>query len=245
MTKLNKKDYIWNINKTVQYLMPFSIILPVYNEAINIKHVYSELATVLKEKFEIVFVNDGSSDNTQEVLNQIKQWDSRVKIVQLFKNKGQSLATLAGVKNAANNIVVIMDSDGQYDPRDIPRLLNELKGDIRLVSGKRDNRKDSFLYRTASYYGNKWISAFLDLPKFDLGCGLKVAYKEDLIRLPDFKNTHRYYQIIYNNSGLQVKSLKINHRERYAGKSKYSLLKVFVIIPKIFWLKIKKPVLMK
>lgn len=221
--------------------MSFSVVLPVCNEQEYIAKVYNELDEILTGNYELIFVDDGSSDSSLTELQKIKAADKKVLLKALGVNKGQSWATFEGIKLAKYDKIVIMDSDGQYDPRDIQKLLNELTETTSLVSGKRDNRKDSFLYRTASHFGNKWISSLFGLPKFDLGCGLKVAYKDDLLKLPYFKHIHRYYQIIYHFSGLKVKSIEINHRERVKGKSKYSLMKIFNIIPRIIWLKIKKP----
>lgn len=221
--------------------MSFSIVLPLYNEADNISNVYLEICEILDGNFEVIIVNDGSTDYSLKKINIIKENNDNVIIESLPENLGQSKALLTGIKLANNEKVVIMDSDGQYNPKDIPILLGHLSDKNRLVSGKRDNRKDSFLYRMASHYGNSIIAWFFKLPKFDLGCGLKAGYKKDFLKLPYFKNNHRYYQILYHFKGYKTKTIEIDHRPRVTGKSKYSLLKIFNIIPRIIWLKIKKP----
>lgn len=221
--------------------MSYSIVLPLYNEASNISHVYQELCEVLEDSFELIFVNDGSTDNSFKELNKIDKTNENVVVEHFSENLGQSKAIIEGIKLASHEVIVIMDSDGQYNPNDIPQLLKNLSPEHRLISGKRDNRKDSYLYRTASYYGNSLIAWFFNLPKFDLGCGLKVAYKKDFLSLPYFRNCHRYYPILYHFKGMKTKTIEIDHRPRLEGESKYSLMKILNIIPRIVWLKFKKP----
>ena len=221
---------------------PISVVIPIYNEAENINWLFKELYSSLKRnfaEFEIIFVDDGSSDNSLSEIQSISSQYSEVKQVALKVNQGQSKSMLKGIAFSSYNVVAMMDGDGQYDPEDIPRLFNKLNPPYRLISGKRDNRKDSFLYRGSSFIGNYVIAWFFGLKKFDLGCGLKIGYKEDLERIPYFKHVHRYFQIIYIHSGLQVADIEINHRERIKGSSKYSILKVFNILPRLLWLKLK------
>lgn len=218
-----------------------SVIIPVFNEEDAILSVLLELDDVLKRDFleyEILLVDDGSFDGTLSLVRGLENELPYLRIISLDKNKGQSWALLAGIKEAKYGVCVIMDGDGQYFPDDIKKICSTLEGNIRLVSGKRDNRKDSFLYRTASLVGNRLISILFETKQFDLGCGLKVGYREDLLRLPYFKHIHRYFQIIYIQSGLAVSDMDIGHRERRLGRSKYTLMKIFNILPRLLWLKI-------
>lgn len=223
--------------------MSFSLVMPVYNEINSLQGLYDEICQVLNGDFELVFVDDGSTDGSYEFLLSLAEKDSKVRCLNLNSNHGQSWAIQEGIKVASKNKIVIMDSDSQYDPQDIPVLLSKLNSDVRLVSGKRDNRKDPFFYRKASSIGNYWIALFLGIPQFDLGCGLKAGYKRELIKLPYFRHIHRYYQIVYYYSGFNVLSVDIHHRPRKQGESKYSLMKIFNIIPRIVWLRVKKPIL--
>ena len=221
-----------------------SIVVPVFNEEEAVKNVDAMLRAALHgqfESFEVIYVNDASTDDTRICLDNLKDKDSTIKVIHLVENRGQSNALLEGVKEAQFEIIVMMDGDEQYDPKDIPKLCILLQGNIRLVSGSRDNRKDSFLYRSFSFVGNTMIALMFGMEKFDLGCGLKVAYKKDLLAMPYFKYVHRYFQIIYFNSFLGIAQMEINHKPRLTGKSKYSIWKVLNIIPRLFWLKIYKP----
>lgn len=227
----------------------FSVVIPFYNEEENVYSVCKEIQTVLeKDKidFELICVNDSSKDNTAIELRKVKSiLDNRLQIVDLQENMGQSFALFEGIKRAKNEIVVMIDGDGQYDPKDIEKLILLLKGSVRLVSGVRDNRNDPFFYKLASKFGNKIIARFFNMQQFDLGCGLKIAYKSDLLKIRYFRHMHRYFQIIYSLSDLQIDQAIINHRPRLKGKSKYSLLKIFNIIPRIIWLKYNKDRILK
>ena len=222
---------------------PITVVIPVYNEESCIVNVLEELDNVLSKQFdvyEIITVDDKSTDNTTKLLQSQEKINNRLKVIYQNENRGQSHCLMQGIKNASYERIVMMDGDGQYNPTDIILLYQLLSKDIVLISGKRNNRKDNFLYRKASKIGNRVISYLLGTQIEDLGCGLKIGYKNHLERLPYFKHIHRYFQIIYFNSGLKYKEVTINHRPRIGGVSKYSLLKIFNIIPRLLWLKITR-----
>lgn len=230
--------------KSTELIHPITVVIPVYNEENCIVNVLEELNDVLSKQFdlyEIIVIDDKSTDSTAQLLQSQGNINNRLRIIYQNENRGQSYCLIQGIKNASYERIVMMDGDGQYDPNDITLLYQLLlKSDTDLISGKRNNRKDNFLYRKASKIGNRLISFLLGAKIEDLGCGLKIGYKVHLEKLPYFKYIHRYFQIIYFNSGLKYKEVKINHRPRIGGVSKYSLLKIFNIIPRLLWLKITR-----
>jgi dolichol-phosphate mannosyltransferase len=220
--------------------LPISVVIPVYNEEKCICFVFEELSHILKTNFrqyEIIFADDYSNDGTLKILRSISEQNPNVKVVSLEERHGQSWAIFAGIRSASYERVAIMDGDGQYNPHDILVLNEHLEGNVKLVSGKRDNRKDNYLYRTLSKIGNKAISGFLGVRMGDLGCGLKIGNKKQLLSIPYFKYVHRYFQVIYYYSGVEYKEIRIDHRTRADGNSKYSILKVFNILPRVLWLR--------
>jgi dolichol-phosphate mannosyltransferase len=220
--------------------VPVSVIIPAFNEEESVGKTLGELYEYLRQtfaEFEILIIDDGSTDNTGKELARLKTEYEKMSYVCLGENMGQSMALISGIKASKHNLIIMMDGDGQYFPGDIKKLYDKLSDPVRLVSGKRDNRKDSFLYRTASLVGNRFIAWMFGVKRFDLGCGLKIGYRNDLLLLPYFNNIHRYLQIIYIHSGLSVDDVEISHRKREMGKSKYSILKIFNIIPRLLWLK--------
>lgn len=231
------------LNTSDNHIFPVSIVIPIYNEAENIRNVIEELLREAEKIFvayEVVIIDDGSTDDSPGILEELILENRKVSFYRLSKNQGQSAATFYGIQKAQFERVLIMDGDGQYDPKDMLHLSEKLIGGVRLVSGKRDNRKDSFLYRSFSFIGNRFIAWLFSMETFDLGCGMKVAYKSDLLSLPVFRHIHRYLQIIYFQNNLTIAQVDINHRERGKGESKYSILKVFNILPRLLVLRLNK-----
>jgi glycosyltransferase involved in cell wall biosynthesis len=215
-----------------------SVVIPVFNEEGNITPLLDELFSILQIYFpehEIIVVDDGSEDETKNELNNYQS--EKLKRLFLEQNSGQSAALFAGVKIASNEIIVLMDGDMQYDPADIPKLYLQLKKGSKLVGGIRNKRNDKWTYRMVSRVGNSVIKLIFNQTLTDIGCGLKITYKENLIQLTYFRNIHRYIGVLYCLNDLQVTEMEITHRKRIQGRSKYSVWKVFRILKELVFIK--------
>jgi len=209
--------------------MDISIVIPAFNEAENVEKLYSELVSALKrtsKNREIIFIDDGSRDNTFAKLEKIAKKDRTVKIVKFTRNFGQTAALLAGFKKAKGNVIVSMDADLQNDPSDIPRLLKKLNEGYDVVCGWRANRKDSFGKVISSKFSN-WLMGFLmDLSIHDSGCTLRAYRRETVNDLDICGETHRYIPAIIASQGFKVAEIPVNHRKRFRGKTKYGLTRL-------------------
>ncbi len=207
--------------------MNISVIIPVYNEEKNIAPLHSETRKVLDgmgQPYEIIFVNDGSSDNTLEELKKTRQSGPGTRIIDLNRNFGQTAAIMAGFDASKGDIVITMDGDMQNDPHDIPRLIEKLNSGYDLISGWRKKRKDSLLLRVLpSKIANRMISAVLKVPLHDYGCTLK-AYRRGAIKdIRLYGEMHRFIPAIASWQGAKIAELEVNHRPRKYGKTKYGL----------------------
>lgn len=223
--------------------MELSAVIPVYNEQDNVLELYQEVSSVLDNlpcnSYEVIFVDDGSSDKTFSKLSSIKS--RNLKIIKFRKNFGQSAALLAGFDFATGDIIITMDGDMQNDPKDIPRLLNKLEEGYDCVSGWRYNRKDSFLKRFFSRVSNFLRHRLINDLVNDSGCSLKAYKKECLEGIELFGEMHRYIVSLVKIKGFRVGEVKVRHRPRFNGKTKYStsrLIKGFLDLWNIwFWQK--------
>ena len=207
--------------------MNLSVVIPVFNEAQSISTLIAEIVDALnKIDYEIVVVDDCSTDETVDVLNKMQLNKKRLRIIRHKKNYGQSFAVRSGVKCAKSTWIATLDGDGQNDPSDIPRLFDALieksgKNKNILIAGYRFKRKDTWLKRISSKYANKVRSNLLKDKVPDTGCGLKLFSKEYFLELPSFNHMHRYIPALYISRGGVVFSLEVNHRHREKGYSKY------------------------
>ena len=207
--------------------MNLSVVIPVFNEAQSISNLIAEIVDALnKIDYEIVVVDDCSTDETVDVLNKMQLNNKRLRIIRHKKNYGQSFAVRSGVKCAKSTWIATLDGDGQNDPSDIPRLFDALieksgKNKNILIAGYRFKRKDTWLKRISSKYANKVRSNLLKDKVPDTGCGLKLFSKEYFLELPSFNHMHRYIPALYISRGGVVFSLEVNHRHREKGYSKY------------------------
>src|SRR4030042_706079 len=214
--------------------MDISVVIPVYNESENISPLSSELKSVLSglnKDYEMIFINDGSSDGTLQVLKNIHSENPKVKIIDLNKNFGQTAAISAGFNFAKGKIVITMDGDLQNDPHDIPRLIEEIDKGFGIVCGYRENRKDPVLKIIFSKIGNWLISLFLGLKIRDYGCALKAFRKEVIKDLNLYGEMHRFIPAAASWSGAKIEEINVKHRPRKRGKSKYGssrVVKVFL-----------------
>lgn len=209
-----------------------SILLPVYNEAENIRTVVEEIQnTDLGRTFEIVAVDDGSTDGTTEKLEELAAEFSNLRVVVFRANRGQTAAFDAGFREARGEIIVTMDSDGQNDPVDIPKMMAMLDDGYDCVAGWRKDRKDGFFLRTfPSKIANGFIRLVTRTKVHDLGCSLRV-YRAAIAReLRLYGEMHRFIAVLCEDIGAKVGECVVNHRERTAGKSKYNLNRTFKVL---------------
>ncbi len=214
--------------------MKLSVVIPIYNEEENIRPLYEELSEVLQSldhTSEIVFVDDGSSDRSLELLTTIQQQDERVVVVSFRRNFGQTAAMAAGFDYATGDVIVTMDGDMQNDPHDIPALLAKMEEGYDLVSGWRFNRQDAFINRKLpSMIANKLISTVTGVHLHDYGCTLKMFRREITKGIRLYGEMHRFIPAIASGMGSRIAEVKVNHRPRRFGTSKYGISRTLRVI---------------
>ncbi len=217
---------------TVDGRPTLSVVLPVYNEQDNLEALYREIGEALADfDFEIVFVDDGSTDRSLEVLKEIAAGDHRVKVVVFRRNFGQTAAMAAGFDHARGRFVATLDADRQNDPKDIPAMLAKLEQGYDMVCGWRYKRQDGFLLRRLpSMLANRIISFTTDVKLHDYGCTLKVIRSEVTRQIRLYGEMHRFIPAIASWVGVRIAEMKVNHRARTAGVSKYGISRTFRVI---------------
>lgn len=213
--------------------MTVSVVIPLYNEEENVQELHSSLRNVLDSigsEYEMIFVDDGSTDRTLESLQQIQSEDEKVIILSLRRNFGQTAAFAAGFDYSRGEIIITMDGDLQNDPNDIPRLLSLMK-DHDLVSGWRKKRKDPFLSRRLpSILANWLISKVTGVNLHDYGCSLK-AYRRDVIKnLRLYGEMHRFIPAVASWYGVRIAEVETTHHPRKRGKSKYGISRTMKVV---------------
>ena len=215
------------ILKLLLLVSNFSIVIPLYNESTSIEKLVPEIFQSLTKynKYELILVNDGSNDNTLEVLERIKKKYSVV-LVNNETNKGQSYSIWNGIKKSNYNTIVTLDGDGQNNPKDIPRLLDLYfsKETYSLIGGIRKNRKDNLLKLISSKIANQFRSLILKDDCVDTGCSLKVFDREIFLTFPYFDGLHRFLPALFKGFGKNTLFIDVGHRPRIAGISKYGTL---------------------
>ena len=214
--------------------MNLTIIIPVFNERENIEPLYKKLTDVLDPMhtdYEVIWVNDGSDDGSDEKLNLIGEANKRMKLIHFRKNFGQTAAIMAGIKYSSGDIIIPMDADLQNDPADIPRLLEKLDEGYDVCSGWRKERKDNPVKRTLpSIIANKLISWVSSVKLHDYGCTLK-AYRRDVVEdIKLYGEMHRFIPIYASWEGAKVTEITVSHHPRQFGKSKYGLNRTFKVV---------------
>ena len=203
----------------------FTIIVPVYNEEENLKRVEQELTNYIKiasKKTKVLFVNDGSKDKSQELIEKICKKNPAFTFINFEKNCGLSAAITAGFKNVDTELVGYIDSDLQTAPEDFNLLLNEI-GEFDLVNGVRANRKDSFVKNMSSTIANGIRRSFTHDGMDDTGCPLKVIKTEFAKNIPMFKGLHRFLPAMILLQNGRIKQIPVQHFPRIAGEAKYGL----------------------
>ncbi len=211
-----------------------SVVIPVYNEEENIVPLLEALDKALSplgKPFEVVIVDDGSTDRTLEKLKALKPRYPWLRIVALRRNFGQSAAFTAGIDHARGEIIVTMDGDLQNDPRDIPKLLAKIEEGYDVVSGWRKDRKDPFFSRRLpSFLANVIISRLTKVKLHDYGCSLK-AYRAEVIKgLTIYGELHRFIPALVSLGGARVAEIEVNHHPRRFGRSKYGLSRTYRVV---------------
>ncbi len=214
--------------------MQLSVVIPIYNEEKNIDKLYRELEGVLTglgKKIEILFIDDGSTDTSFTILENLQQKDNRIVVIKLRKNFGQTAALSAGFDHAEGDIVITMDGDLQNDARDIPKLLEKIEEGFDLICGWRFNRKDNFINRRLpSMIANKIISWTTNVKLHDYGCTLKAFRKEVVESINLYGEMHRFIPAVASNMGVTIEEVKVNHRARKFGTSKYGISRTIRVI---------------
>src|SRR5215204_4223950 len=211
-----------------------SVFLPVFNEEPNLRPLHAKLDEALKalgRSAEIVYVDDGSNDGSLEILREIAEMDSRVRVVALRRNYGQTAAMAAGIDAAGGKVLIPMDADLQNDPADIIRLLNKLDEGYDVVSGWRKHRKDKMVTRKIpSMMANRMISIIGGVPLHDYGCSLKAYRRESLQDVKLYGEMHRFIPIYASWAGARVTEIPVKHHARTMGKSKYGISRTIKVV---------------
>ena len=204
-----------------------SFVIPVYNEEGNLVALCDEIRKVgdsMEHPYEILLVDDCSSDGSLALIKRLATDDERIRYVAFAENCGQSAALYSGFQNASGEVIVTLDADLQNDPADVPAML-ELYGDYDMVTGWRYNRQDTFSKRVASRIGNGVRNRLTSETIHDTGCSLKVMNAAMLKRIRMYKGLHRFLPTLMRLEGAKVVEVKVNHRPRLHGVSKYTNLR--------------------
>ena len=211
-----------------------SIIIPVFNEGESIEYLLDEVLNVMvfnKLNFEIVVVNDGSQDTTSNVLDELTIKIKELIVISLRMNYGQTAAMAAGFEHSSGEVVITLDGDLQNDPNDIPKLISHINEGYDLICGWRYDRKDKLINRRIpSKIANKLISNVTGLKLHDYGCSLKAFKKEILDDIKLYGELHRFLPVLAKIEGAKIKEIKVNHRSRKYGSSKYGIDRTFRVL---------------
>ena len=230
------------LNKIRVHRSAVSIVIPVYNEEQSVLPLYQSVCRacdLLREPYEVIFVDDGSRDETFAILKGIHEHDARVKVLSFRKNSGQTAAMAAGFAYAAGDLIVSMDGDLQNDPVDIPRLLSKLREGFDVVCGWRKSRQDKFwTRRLPSAVANWIIGRVTGVRIHDNGCSLK-AYRASVIKnVSLYAEMHRFIPAMATVAGARIAEIVVNHHPRRFGKSKYGIGRMWRVVLDIITVKL-------
>lgn len=209
-----------------------SVVIPVFNEEQSVETLCGEIEQALADfSYEVIFVDDGSTDKSFSVLTDIQQKNPNVRLIQFRRNFGQTAAMSAGFKYSRGKIIIPLDADGQNDPADIPRLVAKLNEGYDIVSGWRKERKDNAVTRTLpSRIANWIIGRITGVRLHDYGCSLKAYKAESLKPIRLYGDMHRFIPALARWGGEKVVEMVVNHRPRTTGKTKYGLNRTFKVV---------------
>lgn len=211
-----------------------SVAVPLFNEEENAPLLYDQLKAVLNALnlgYEIIFIDDGSSDKTFRVIRKIAEEDLSLRVIKFRRNFGQTPAMAAGIHHARGEIIITMDGDLQNDPKDIPHFIEEIQAGYDIVVGWRHNRKDKLITRKIpSRIANWLIGRVTGVPIKDNGCSLK-AYRANVIKnVSLYSEMHRFIPAMANVTGARIKEIKVRHHARQFGESKYGLSRIYKVL---------------
>ncbi len=210
-----------------------SVVVPLLNEQDNIGPLYEQITKTLTDvyDYEIIFVDDGSSDNSFDILAKLQKTDARIRVICFRKNFGQTAALSAGFAHARGKVIVAIDADLQNDPADIPEMITKLDEGFDVVSGWRKKRHDNAITRLLpSKIANWLISRITGVKLHDYGCTLKVYRREVLEEIKLYGEMHRFIPALASWSGARITEMAVNHRPRTTGKTKYGLGRTLKVI---------------
>lgn len=217
----------------------FSVVVPIFNEIDNIESLFLEIKEVFDANaysYEVLFVDDGSSDGSDKHLEKLSNTFSTLRYIKHIKNYGQSSALISGIKSAAFPTIITLDGDGQNDPRDIPRLIDIFhQNPNAVVLGNRKKRDDNWVRVASSRISNAVRQFLLKDNCPDTGCSLKLFSRQAFLSLPHFNHIHRFLPALFKRSDYKIINVLVNHRPRMHGTSKYGVVnRLFVGIIDIF-----------
>lgn len=214
--------------------MKLSIVIPIFNEEENVALIYEEVKGVLNGmavEHEILFIDDGSTDNSLNILKEIQKSDPSVLGISFRKNFGQTAAMSAGFDYATGDVIVTIDGDLQNDPHDIPHMIQKIEEGYDVVTGWRHDRKDAFINRKLpSIIANKIISWTTKVSLHDYGCTLKAFRREVIKNIKLYGEMHRFIPAIASGMGISFTEIKVNHRPRKYGTSKYGISRTIRVV---------------
>jgi glycosyltransferase involved in cell wall biosynthesis len=214
--------------------LKISVILPVLNEEENLIDMNTEIIEVIEDMdvdYEIIYIDDGSTDRSFDILCSLREENPNIKIIQFRRNFGQTAGLAAGFEHASGDTIITMDSDRQNDPHDIPMLLAKIDEGYDLVSGWRFDRQDAWLSRKLpSKLANALISKITGVKLHDYGCSMKAFHKDVIENVRLYGEMHRFIPAIASWMGVRIAEVKVNHRARVAGTSKYGISRTFRVI---------------
>jgi glycosyltransferase involved in cell wall biosynthesis len=215
--------------------MDVSVVIPVYNEDLNLEALYRELTEAFSgwgKSYEVIFVDDGSSDGSFGILEKLQREDPRLRIIRFRRNFGQTAAFSAGFAHARGRMIVTSDADRQNDPKDIPGLVNKLEDEnLDIVCGWRKKRQDALVSRLIpSFLANRLISWATGVKLHDYGCSLKVFRAEVVKSIKLYGEMHRFIPAIASEQGVTIGEAVVNHRPRTQGQSKYGISRTIRVV---------------
>lgn len=206
-----------------------SVIVPLLNERLSLEELYSRLAATLREivdRYEIIFVDDGSTDGSIDVIKQLRKTDASIRFVRFRRNFGKSAALAAGFEMARYEVVATMDADLQDLPEQLPFLINKLNEGCDLVSGWRYKRNDRITRKLSSWFYNRVTSALTGVSLHDINCGMKCYRREVLDEVKVYGERHRYIPVLASYRGFRLDEVQIEHAPRKHGSSRYGLERI-------------------
>jgi len=210
-----------------------SVVVPLLDEQDNIGPLYEQITQILKGKYnyEIIFIDDGSSDNSFNILTDLQKADNRMRVICFRKNFGQTSALSAGFTHAKGKIIIALDADLQNDPADIPDMIEKLNEGFDVVSGWRKKRHDNAITRLLPSKIANWVISWITGVKLhDYGCTLKVYRREVLEEIKLYGEMHRFIPALASWSGARIAEMPVNHRPRTAGQTKYGIGRTLKVI---------------